>query len=932
MPPHTAYAFGPYLLHPAERLLLNGDTPVRLGARAFDILCVLIRSGGKMLSKEELLNSVWGSTVVDDGNVRVHIAALRKALGDDATRQTYIASAPVLGYRFVAPVQARTPEGSPAASSSPAAVHPPTAPARDDSLRGVSTRLHGRDDAIATIASLLDEHRLVTVVGPGGMGKTSVALAVAARLNRSLPHGACFVDLSSLVEPALVPSALAAALGVPLLSGDAVPRIVSHLDGRSLLIVIDNCEHVVTAVADLVERLLRRLPQVRLLATSREPLGAQGEWIQRLKGLETPWQDAPLSAADALAFPSVQMLVEHIAASVDTFELAETDVDAAVRICRAMDGIPLALELVATRVPSFGLQQLARLLTERVSLLGHGRRTSVARHQTLHAALDWSHALLEGRERAVLRRLAMFRGEFTIQAAAALCECPEIDAGVAAECLVQLVNKSLVAMDGATARGTPGYRLLETTRDFAQARLTESGEAAAVARRHAQVVCDALDAATGRQGIDDVRAAMDWAFSPGADLSLGIRLTLASAPLWFALGLLSEFRDRLDQAEHARTLLAPDPARDLQLALVTGHAYMQTLGPTPTSGQCFERAAVLARQVGDATDRLNTLWSLYSDRMVRGDYAGMLDLAREFGATCEASGEDDALPTHHRMMAMSQHMTGDHAEALAHAVLARQAPLARAPFLDGTAYQVDHLTSTMVPMARVLWIQGRTDEAAAVIAEAVDRATAMDLGYSASYMLALAACPIALWNGDRAQAQLHTRLLNDFATRHTLPFWQESAAMYENVLAWAPDDATGATPDWLERFSKHGGRADLLGTFAPGLLSDHALRRMQSGHTPWCAVELRRSETEREWRATRLATTQAAETLLDIATLARRQGAVSWELRATLTLAECLHALHRTAEAVVRLETLMARLPPGRAQGDAMRATRLLASLGKVRG
>ena len=916
-----AYAFGPFVLQPEERLLLDEGKPVRIGARAFDLLSVLVRSGGDILSKEDLLRRVWGTTVVDDGSVRVHIAALRKALGDDATRQAYIANVPLRGYRFVAPVQTRAPERPGSAPSSP-----PVTPAHEDVTRALSTRLVGRDDTIAAIVARLGEHRLVTLVGPGGMGKTRVALAVADRL-RASPLDVCFVDLSPLPDPALEPSAVAASLGVPILSGDAAAHLLAQLLGRSLLIVLDNCEQVVGVVAELAELLLRRLPGVRLLATSREPLGAQGEWVQRLQGLGTPWRDDPLSLTEALGYPAVQLLVEHVCASVDAYELAEPDLDAVVRICRAMDGIPLALELAATHVPSFGLHQLADLLSERVNLLTRGRRTAVARHQTLHAALDWSHELLDDRERAVLRRLSAFRGSFSIHAAAALCECPRIDQDAAADALVQLVNKSMVAMEGASTHGIPGYRLLETTRGYAQMRLAESGEARHVAQRHAQVLCDTLNGPSGWGGIDDVRAAMDWAYSPDGDEPLGLKLTLASAHLWFKLGLLKEFRDRLDTAELALSRQQPDPPRDLQLALLRGHAYLQTLGPTAIGEQAFERATALARRSGQAEDLLSALWSLYSDRMVRGDYLAMLALAREFGAACDATADSEPRFTHHRMMALSLHMAAEHAEALAHAEQARRVPLARPPYRHGSAYQVDHLTSTMVPMARTLWIQGRVDEAADMITHAVDRATELDHGFSTTYMLALAACPIALWNGDDARAREHVRQLKDSAARHMLEFWLEAGRMYEHVLAWWPGGPDEGAPPWLDRFARHGGRADLLATFAVPLLHPHALQRMEANSNPWCAAELRRAHAEREWRAQRLDAPQAARTLQDIVALARGQGAVSWELRATLTLAQCLHAAGRTAEAIDRIEDVMSRLRQGLGHREPRRAERLLKQL-----
>ena len=550
MPPAPESTFGPFCLLTASRQLLRDGQPVRLGARAFDLLQVLVEAGGEPVSKEALLARVWGTTVVDEGSIRVHVAALRKALGDDAQRPRYIASVPQRGYAFAAPVAVVGATDAPPPRPEPA-------PAG-----GAPVRLGGRDDAITAITGLFERERLVTLVGTGGIGKTRVAREVAHRLAPHRHHGTCFVDLSAVTDPGALAATVAAALGLCTAHDDPLGRVLLHLQGRDVLLVLDNCEQVVDAAAALAEVLLRRAAGVAVLCTSREALRAQGEWIHRLAGLAMPDDPAAhprWTARAALAFPAVQLLVDRVQATLADFVLHDSDAPAALRICRTLDGIPLAIELAAAHVPSFGMGDLATLLAGRLTLLAHGRRTVLARHQTLRAALDWSHDLLDPAEQAVLRRLAVFRGPFPIEAAAQVCACPRIDPATAADRLVTLVNKSMVTLDAGPGHGPPRYRLLETTRRYALEKLADSGERAWLAARHARRVHDALtaaphlpDAPSSLVPLDDVRAALDWSLTPGADPALGEALAVASAPLWAAQGLAGEHQDRLAALRAAR--------------------------------------------------------------------------------------------------------------------------------------------------------------------------------------------------------------------------------------------------------------------------------------------------------------------------------------------------------------------------------------------
>ena len=480
-------SFGPYSLDPVRHVLREGDKTLRLGSRALEILITLVERAGEIVSKNELLSRVWPKCVVQEATLRVHIAALRKALGDDEDGVRYVENFSGRGYRFVGHVmRTQTPPSSVVVQTTESATSnaPVGAPCMGNLPAPLSTMVD-RTQAINTLAARIPLRRFLTVVGPGGMGKTTVALAVAEKLAGAYQHGVVFVDLAMLEDPSLVTRALAAALGLELLADEPIPAILTHLKHRSMLILLDNCEHVVEAAAGLAETVLRAAPKVHLLATSREPLRAGSEYVHRLQPLETPVSQVMLTYAEAMAFPAIQLFVERASASLDTFELQDTDIPFVVEICSRLDGNPLAIELAAARVDLFGLRGLAARLGDCLQLLTRGRRTAVPRHQTLRATLDWSYGLLSLSEQIVLRRLSLFCGSFDIEAANTVVSEDGRSAIDIFDSLTNLVAKSLLTVDVTGEAAL--YCLLETTRAYALERLNESDESVKIERLHAQV-------------------------------------------------------------------------------------------------------------------------------------------------------------------------------------------------------------------------------------------------------------------------------------------------------------------------------------------------------------------------------------------------------------------------------------------------------------
>ena len=636
------FAFGSFRLIPAQRILLEGGEPLRLGSRAFDILVALIERAGETVSKEELIARAWPDTTVEEAALRVHVAALRKALGDGRDGRRYIANNPGRGYTFVAPIMRE--------NASPALVAP-NGTAESGSLPTLLTRIVGRDEIIAALSTRLARRRFLTIVGPGGIGKTTVAVAVADRARMSYKDGAWFVGLASLSDPDLVPSAVGAALGVRPSGGDYTRALAAWLRDRTALLVLDSCEHVIGATAALAETVLNAAPAVSILTTSREPLRAEGETLHRLAALELPLDSVDL-AAEALRYPAVQLFNERATAATDEFVIRDSDVPAVLEICRRLDGIPLALELAAARVGVFGVRDLAAHLDDRFRLLTAGRRTALPRHQTLGAALDWSYQLLPEEEQAVLRRLSVFAGEFPLEAAVAVTADPGSPDIV--DSLANLVGKSLVAAD---PRGDVSqYRLLDTTRLYALEKLKSLGEFRQIARRHAEYYRAAFAPAEAEselrpqaewltiygRHLPNVRAGLDWAFSPDGDPQIGVALTVAVVPLWDQLSLLGECRERV---ERALAVLEGDETATarwrMQLSAALGWSLMYGVGRVQEAGPALATTLELAQRLDDRSYQLRALWSLCIDQFNNGDLRAALEFARRYAEL--AAGSDDAI-------------------------------------------------------------------------------------------------------------------------------------------------------------------------------------------------------------------------------------------------------------------------------------------------
>ncbi len=927
------FTFGRFRLLPAARILYDGDQRLKVGSRAVEILLALVERAGDLVSKQELVARVWPGLHVDDGALRVHISALRKVLGDDPAAPQYVFNVAGQGYRFVAP------------TTVPAALAESTSDNAPATVPKLAVRAIGREAAIQRLIASLQQSRFVTITGPGGIGKTTVALAVAERLASSYSHGKTFVDLASLADPRLLLSTLASALRLQVSSGDPTGELIARLRKQQRLLLFDSCEHLIDAVANLGEQIMTAAPDVHLLTTSREPLRAAGEWVTRLPPLDLPPRFDGAGLKEVLESPAVLLFVERARAADDTFALGDDNAASIVGICHRLDGIPLAIEFAAARVGAFGAKELLARLDNRFALLRSGRRTALPRHRTLRATLDWSHQLLPRREQVLFRRLAAFRGSFTLDAVQATASAPGEHAEALLDGIVNLVAKSL--LNASSEAGETQYRLLETTRAYAAEKLVRSGDAAGLARRLAEYLNGLFQTAErdwatmpARQWnhryanvIDDVRAALDWAFSKEGDAALAAALTAGSSPLWFSLGLVAEYRIRAELALRLMAAAGIDaPAVEMRLNISFASATFNTDGPSTEKVESYVRALDIATQAHDSDYQLRALWGLATHQFLQGDYNGSLKLCERLDSVAEASGDSAAKLVRDRLMALGLHLAGRQTEARSYAERALSHPAALVRSTHKSLGEYDNQVASRSHLARILWMQGFPDRAATVAREGVDYALSLDYPPPLCYIIAFAACPIAFWTGDLTAARQYADIMRTPAASLSFNYWQSWQLIYDVAAGLEGKISSDKLSEALARLGDVAGRpaySNVLATLRPELAGPDAVARATDGLAGWCAPEILRAQSIAVLRqGGKHSVSQAITLLLRSLELSRRQGARSWELRSAISLAR-LH--QRNGDAGAACETLRlvyARFTEGFGTSDLRDAAALLEELG----
>ncbi|MFV3411591.1 ATP-binding protein [Pseudomonas nitroreducens] len=916
----TVLHFGPYQIYPASRVILEAGRPLRLGQRALDILLALLERAGEVVSKRELLARAWPDQDIDEGNLRVHMTALRKALGDGQNGRRFIVTIALRGYSFVEPLIA-------SAQATPA---PQDGPSADHNLPPPRNRLLGREAELARLVAELPRRRCVSLVGCGGIGKTSLALQAAERFIGQYPHGIRMLDLTQLQDARPLNSTLACALGIPGLAGESLEHLCTQVADRRMLLLIDNCEHLIEAAAHLVECLLRHAPQIHILATSRESLRATGEYILPLRPLGCPPVQVG-SVEDALAYPAVALLVERTKDTHEDFELRPEDLPRIGEICRRLEGIPLALELAAGHLGQAD-GSIDALLRDGFLDLALQSDGSPNRHEHLRAMLDWSYALLRPAEQSCLRRLSVFRGSFTLDAIAAVLSQP-VDLGAAFVLVNQLTAKSLLTTEIRSDQVT--YRLLEPTRVYALEKLQAAGELHEARERHLQLCQGAMQTAQDEwersaslgwlqqhsPWLADVRAALDWGLHADVRHAQAIHLAACSAPLWQELSLLHEYGPYVSAA---LGLLSAESASSLPLAMRLELALGNTTYHDVRNSQAdeaFQSARYLAQQIGDLNGELTALSGGLAVLLWAGQYQKAAEQSRHFDRLSDGQGEMLATSAL-RLKVLALHYSGDQvrAQAVGEEVLRRlQEQRQGNRFAPCLGVQYDQQVASLATQARTLWLRGLPEQAERMATQAIELACEMDHSASIAYSLAAAGCVIAFYNGELDKAHGRVQQMIEVAERHRVPLFTDWARHYAWAMrlddsAAAPAPAVGLVRDIVQTL---GGR--------PLPFDQAQLMRARTGAAGWCAPEILRNHAAALIERGDRDSLMGAETLLKRAlALAQQQGARAWELRSAACLAELWSAQGKAEAAQQWLEPVCRHFTEGFELPDQRRARRCL--------
>jgi predicted ATPase len=799
------------------------------------------------------------------------------------------------------------------------------------------TRLIGRTAAVARLRDLMSAYRAVTLTGPGGIGKTSLALKVARGMVGEFADGGWLVELASLSDPALVPTAVAGVLKVPIGPDSLTPETLARAVGeKQLLLVLDNCEHLVAMVATLAETLLARCPHIALVTTSREILRITGEYVYRVPPLAVP-EGEQIEALRILEHSAPELFITRARELAADFVSDNENSPVIAAICRRLDGIPLAIEFAAARAATLGVWQVAAGLHDRFALLTSGRRAALPRHRTLRATLDWSYQLLTTAERELLYCVAIFVGPFSLDAALAVADAGMTDGDVG-NGIAELIGKSLIFKTADP--GTTEFRLLETTRAYAFDRLTESGALATVAGRHAEYllkVAGAIedeqrskpqDAALTafRRRADEFHAALDWAFSAAGDLAIGVALTIAAVPLWFELSQMAVIRGRVELAlPHAGA--GSDQEMSLRIAL--GHA-LWYLGPgSPAMEPAFARALEIAERVGATTVRTQALWGMWAARRGRGDNLAALEVARRYADAAGSAGDVAAVHLADRILGLTLHLLGRQSAAREFTERA----LGQPQQLDGAAgigYQVETPVAMRGQLARILWMSGFPDQAMVAAREAVSAALNNSRSFPICYAVVHAGLPVALWTGDLDEARRMVDLvLVHGVGNQRMEQWGHCFARVLKLRTGNEDEALIAS--FIEPRAE-GGTVPPFADLPPGARIMVPLPGSEPAEEMWNTPELLRVDALLQlWHGAPGAVAAAETKLRRAMEIARRQGALSWQLRVAMSLAQLWHRHGRGADAVDLLVATYGTFTEGFGTGDLISARNLITQMQSFR-
>jgi len=945
------YASGECEIDLARREIRIGGSPVPVGGRAFDVVEVLAQAAGELVSKDDLISRVWPGAVVLENTLQVHAAAIRKALG---RHRELLKTESGRGYRLLGNWQPRRRD----------VMRSPASPLRSGrsldrpaaGLPMAAASVVGRSAAIHHLRDLMSAYRVVTLTGPGGIGKTTLALQAAHDAADDFDDGATLVELASLADANLVPQAVAQALGLTMTGEDVTPASVARGVGdRQILLMLDNCEHVIDTAAPLAETLVQRCPRLTILATSREILRIEGERTYRVLPLEVP-DVGHLEPDHIRGHSAVVLFIARAQAQGADLSLRSEVLPTIAAICRHLDGIPLAIEFAAARAAVLGVEEVALNLRDRFAMLTSGRRTAVPRHRTLRAVLDWSYQLLSEPEQLLLRRLAIFPASFTIEAAAAVVGASSMDMAALRDGIANLVAKSLVGMDNADA--SPRWRLLETIRAYALQKLSAHDETDQTSLRHAACFCEFFAArqagnrvpASGgmlahyARELDNVRAALDWCFSPTGNDAIGVDLTAACAPVWMDLSLMAECCDRCERAlQSARTASSANTWPQMWLRIALGSSLVTALGPSDRARTVLTEALAIADSLNDHDMQARALSALASVYSYRGEYGHAIAAVERLRQVAMNIGDPAGVIVAERLLGTTLVTGGRPREAQQCLERVLQSPPTAHDQRRSNWHHSEHRAMARAMLARALWIQGFADKAHAEALASIEDLRPEDHQLSLCRVLYYGICRIAPMTGDFDTAARMTARLTEAATHLNASFWVSAARFLEGKLLVARGELANGLATLRAAFDScrdTGWRIsypEFTGTLAVALAGvgrvGEALEAVDAAIASttgsergqvWYVPELLRIKGEVLLQSDPAQSRGAAQACFrEAGTMAVEQAALFWELRIALSVARLLISEGRSAEAGQALAPVFGRFTEGFDSAD-MRVARVL--------
>jgi predicted ATPase/DNA-binding winged helix-turn-helix (wHTH) protein len=937
-PVSQSFSFGSSEVSVIRRELKRNGQPVALSSRAFDILLSLASCAGRVVSKDELMERVWPGRLVEESTLESLISILRRALGADRDAIRTVAGR---GYQFIT----RT-----AAPDAPAA-------ARGVALPASRTPLIGRETALDELEDMARTCRLITLVGAGGIGKTRLAVEIARRLADRFPDRVCMAELAPVSQATFVSVTIATALGLVPADGNwSTTRIAEVLNSRRVLLVVDNCEHLIDECAAVIDTLLRAASSIQIIATSREALRTEGEQVFRVASLDAPdpatESVTALMASGALRLFDARLDPEDLAASLDASSVALK-----AGIGRRLDGIPLAIELAAARVPVFGIAGVAERLELLFEAQPRGAAVGEPRQETLGAMLDWSYALLSPEEQTIFARLSVFADVFSLDSAQAVAGTPDLPPSVVFDCVLNLVSKSLIASNTGGLRAT--YRMLEMTRAYARQKLAERAEVQHFSRRHAEHFCARFQAAEAdwqtaltvdwiarfEAHLEDLRVALSWSFAPDGDVGLGVDLTAAALPYWLERSLVGECLASVSRALlHVETDGAGHQRSAMKLYAARGKSLLYE-GAVVETERAFNHALEIADALGDDEHQLTAIWGLWAFTYLNGPYGRSLELAHRFSAIAAARQDRADQSIADRMLGMSYLNTGELNQArirLESMIVRYEAPVTRSHLIR---FAFDQKAAALCALAFVLWLQGCPGESARVALDAAQRADEIDHAATRWYVLMMCTCPMSLLMDGVESLVPPAAAVIDVARAHGMPGWESRGQFWQGLTLLAQGDAqayatrvtpalrelgevrhasylTGFSSALCEQLARHGAQAEALRVI--GIAVERA---RQMGDDASLAEHLRVQGELILLEGAPDAEVKAEQRFTDSLEAARSIDARAWELRAATSLGRLWSQQGKPGAAKALLAPVYERFSDGFGTVDLRAAADLLASL-----